>query len=81
MTREWKQVGYPYYNHVGHRVIFDGTDFIIVGTSNREKCSLDRDDNMSCSRINDGLNLGSYEIHPEVFLVDSYFGKDFNKCV
>ena len=60
--------------------MFDGTDFIVVGTSYREKCTMDRDGDFSCLDIRDDMNLRDYVSYPELFLVGSDFGKNLNKC-
>ena len=77
-TRQWSHIGSLREGRTGHGAIFDGTDFLIVGGSDRyytENCSLfDNDSAMGCREQEPILN--KYSDYPELFLVPGNFCKN-----
>ena len=76
MTRKWSLAGLLKQARRGHAVVFDGTQFLVIGGAGdvkTESCVL-IGYNVTCTEHE--LGLQDYHYYPELLLVDGDFGND-----
>ena len=76
MTRKWSLAGLLKQARRGHAVVFDGTQFLVIGGAGdvkTESCVLNGD-TVTCTQQHSGLDY--YHFYPEVMLFDANYGND-----
>ena len=77
ITRTWNYAGTLKQGRRGHAVIFDGTQFLVIGgyggTFKTENC-VPNGTTVTCTQHETGLY--NYAYYPELLLVDNDFGHD-----
>ena len=76
ITRKWSLGGYLKQARNGHAVVFDGTQFLVIGGEGYQKTEncVPNGDTITCTEQK--LELGYYTDYPELMLVDDDFGND-----
>ena len=76
ITRKWSVAGYLKNARNGHAVVFDGTQFLVIGGDGHQKTEncVPNGDTITCTEQK--LELGYYTDYPELMLVDEDYGDD-----
>ena len=73
VSRTWSLAGQLNQARSAHGVIFDGGQFLVIGTRETESC-VPNGETVTCTQVGEGLNY--YTHYPELALVAYDYGDD-----
>ena len=81
VTRTWSLAGSLKQARFGHAVVFDGFQFLVVGSSGDSKPENCVPNGTTIFCTEQQLELNTYHVYPELMFVDKNYGKDCEKAV